>query len=58
MSRIGKQPIPLPAGVKVDIQGTHVKVVGKKGALERDVRPEIDVKDENGVLICEPKGTS
>jgi large subunit ribosomal protein L6 len=56
MSRIGKQPIPVPAGVQVDIQ--HVKVVGKKGTLERDVRPEIDVKDENGVIVCEPKGTS
>ena len=58
MSRIGKQPIPVPAGVQVDIQGTHVKVVGKKGTLERNVRPEIDVKDDNGTIVCEPKGTS
>ena len=54
MSRIGKQPIPVPAGVQVDIQGTHVKVVGKKGTLERNVRPEIDVKDDNGTIVCEP----
>ena len=58
MSRIGKQPIPVPAGVQVDIQGTHVKVVGKKGTLERNVRHEIDVKDDNGTIVCEPKGTS
>ena len=58
MSRIGKQPIPVPAGVQVDIQGTHVKVVGKKLTLERNVRPEIYVKDDNGTIVCEPKGTS
>lgn len=58
MSRIGKQPITVPTGVKVEIQGTHVKVVGKKGTLERDMRPEIEVKDENNVIVCQPKGTS
>ena len=35
-----------------------MKVVGKKGTLERNVRPEIDVKDDNGTIVCEPKGTS
>lgn len=58
MSRIGKEPIPVPAGVKFDVQGTRVKIAGKKGTLERDIRSEISVKEENGVLVCEPKGTS
>ena len=41
MSRIGKEPITLPSGVKVVIKGSHVKVTGGKGTLERDIRPEI-----------------
>jgi len=58
MSRIGKQPIPVPAGVKIEIQGTHIKVTGSKGTLERDVRPEIEVKQEGDVLVCTPNGTT
>jgi len=58
MSRIGKQPIPVPAGVKVEIQGTHIKVTGSSGTLERDIRPEIDISLEGNELICVPKGTS
>jgi len=46
MSRIGKQPIDLPSGVKVEIQGTHIKVTGSRGALERDIRPEIEIKQD------------
>jgi large subunit ribosomal protein L6 len=33
MSRIGKKPIALPSGVKVDIKGSHVSVTGPKGSL-------------------------
>jgi len=58
MSRIGKQPIPVPKGVKVEIQGTHIKVSGNKGVLERNIRPEIDIKQEENLLVCSPKGTS
>lgn len=58
MSRIGKEPIPIPSGVKVHIKGTHVKVTGGKGSLERDIRPEIGLKQEGDKLIVTPKGTS
>jgi len=58
MSRIGKQPILIPSGVKVEIQGTHIKVSGNKGMLERDIRPEIDIKEQENVLLCSPKGNS
>ena len=58
MSRIGKEPIPIPSGVKVNIKGSHVKVTGGKGTLERDVRPEIKLKQEGDLLIVSPKGTS
>jgi len=38
MSRIGKQPITVPAGVKVAINGDHVSVEGPKGKLARSFR--------------------
>jgi large subunit ribosomal protein L6 len=58
MSRIGKQPIPIPNGVKVEIQGTHIKIFGNKGILERDIRPEIELLQQDSVLSCSPKGNS
>ena len=58
MSRIGKLPISVPSGIKVEINGTHVKVTGKKGSLERDIRPEIELKQEGDKLVVSPKGTS
>lgn len=58
MSRIGKEPIPLPTGVKVDIEGTHVKVTGTKGTLERDVRPEIELIINENQISVQPKGNS
>ncbi len=51
MSRIGKQPIAVPAGVKVDISGQHIVVTGKKGMLERTLQPEVEVVCENNEII-------
>ena len=53
MSRIGKQPITLPAGVDVTIDGTHVAVKGPRGSLERDLHPEMRVILEDGVVRVE-----
>lgn len=58
MSRIGKQPISIPGGVKVEIQGTQIKVTGEKGSLERTIRPEIEIRQEDNMLIFTPKGNS
>lgn len=58
MSRIGKLPISVPQGVKVEIQGTYIKVSGAKGVLERTIRPEIELKLDSDLLVCTPKGTS
>ncbi len=58
MSRIGKEPITLPSGVKVEIEGTRVKVSGAKGALERDCRPEIEIEQKEGQIFFKPKGNS
>ncbi len=43
MSRIGKRPIPVPAGVKVELDGSAVRVTGPKGVLSRQLNPEIRV---------------
>ena len=51
MSRIGNKPIPLPSGVKVDIQESKVVVTGPKGKLERVIRPEVSIKNEDGTLL-------
>ncbi len=53
MSRIGKQPIPVPSGVTVDIKGQKISVSGSKGSLEREVLPELEVtmKDQE-VLVA------
>jgi len=50
MSRIGKQPISVPAGVKIDLQGQQIKVTGAKGTLQREIIPEVDVKIQDGVI--------
>jgi len=50
MSRIGKLPIPVPAGVTVQVSGSQVSVKGPKGELKRTLRPEISVKQEDGKL--------
>lgn len=51
MSRIGNQPIPVPAGVKVDINGTYVKVTGPNGTLDRHIRPEIELEQSEGMIM-------
>ena len=48
MSRIGKKPIAVPAGVDVKIDGHTVTVKGPKGTLSRKLNPAIDVKVEDG----------
>ena len=52
MSRIGKMPVAIPAGVTVDIaEGNKITVKGPKGTLERVLVPEMDVKIENGEVV-------
>jgi large subunit ribosomal protein L6 len=58
MSRIGKQPIEIPKGVTAEIVGRRIAVKGPKGKLEREVRPEISVRLEDGKLILAPHSDS
>ncbi len=54
MSRVGKNPISLPQGVSVDIDGDNlVTVKGPKGTLTQQVDPDIKVIQENGSLVFE-----
>jgi len=50
MSRIGKRPIPVPAGVTVAINGSHVTVKGPKGQLARMLPAEMIVAQEGAEL--------
>ena len=50
MSRIGKQPVAVPAGVDVSSDGQHVTVKGPKGTLEHTVAEPIAVKLEDGAV--------
>jgi large subunit ribosomal protein L6 len=53
MSRIGKKPIPLPAGVKYKVEGNTVLVEGPKGKVTAMVAAGITLKTTDGQLILE-----
>jgi large subunit ribosomal protein L6 len=53
MSRVGRSPVAVPAGVEVRIEGDHVAVTGPRGSLERDVPEPITVRQEDGQLLVE-----
>ena len=56
MSRIGRMPVVIPAGVTVDIaEGNKVTVKGAKGTLVRELPVEMDIKVEDGhVIVTRP----
>ena len=56
MSRIGKQPIPIPSGVDVTIDGQNVSVKGPKGALQLQVAEPITLSrdDDGAILVSRP----
>ena len=50
MSRIGKKPVAIPAGVEVNIDGSVVTVKGPKGTLTQAFHPEMIIKQDGNVL--------
>ncbi len=56
MSRIGKNPVPVPSGVDVTIDGQNVAVKGPKGALSLDVAEPIVVSrnDDGAIVVTRP----
>ena len=56
MSRIGKQPVPVPSGVDVTIDGQNLAVKGPKGALALEVAEPITVTrgEDGAILVARP----
>ena len=51
MSRVGRMPIPVPEGVKIEIDKNEVSASGPKGELRRQFSPDISVTLEDGNLL-------
>ena len=51
MSRIGQNPINIPAGVNIDLKGTLVKVRGEKGSLEYQVHRDMNISEHDGRVL-------
>ena len=51
MSRIGDQPVPVPDGVDVTVDGTRVTASGPKGELERSFHPDMEIEMSDGELV-------
>jgi large subunit ribosomal protein L6 len=58
MSRIGKQPIALPKGVKYTVQGQEVVIEGPKGRLNTPLPEGITLEEKDGHLVAARKGES
>ena len=58
MSRVGKHPVVVPAGVDVVVAGQSVTVNGKLGELKRTLPPEVEIVVENGFVRVSPRDDS
>ena len=55
MSRIGKQPVKVPSGVDIKVNGSNVSVKGPKGQLQRDLHPNMKIELQDGeVRVSRP----
>ena len=55
MSRIGKLPVAIPAGVQVKLDGTLLEIKGNKGTLSRQIPQQINVEISEKEITCTPK---
>jgi large subunit ribosomal protein L6 len=55
MSRIGKKPVPVPAGVTVNLAGSNVSVKGPKGELKFVLTDQVIAKMEEGSVKVDPR---
>ena len=55
MSRVGRKPVPVPAGVTIEISGPLVRVSGPKGELQQAIHPDLHIaQDENELIVTRP----
>ena len=58
MSRIGKNPVPIPDGVTVEISGRQVTAKGKLGELQVTLMEEVEVKRDGDQIVVRPRDDS
>ena len=58
MSRVGKNPVAIPAGVNVEVSSGKLSAKGKLGALSIGLSSDVSVKVENGQVVVQPVGSS
>ena len=58
MSRVGKNPVAIPAGVNVEVSSGKLSAKGKLGALSVGLSSDVTVKVENGQVLVQPVGSS
>jgi len=58
MSRIAKNPIPVPSGVEVNVTGSQISVKGPLGAIARASDPNVGIEREGENLLCKALGNS
>jgi large subunit ribosomal protein L6 len=58
MSRIGKKPIPVPAGVKIELDGRLITVTGGQGSLSRELPPRVSLEMDQQEIRVIPQDDS
>lgn len=58
MSRVGKNPVAIPAGVTIELKGQHLKAKGKRGELQLMVHDDVTVAKEAEGLVFKPRNES
>ncbi|MFA6458035.1 MAG: 50S ribosomal protein L6 [Patescibacteria group bacterium] len=58
MSRIGKNPVPIPAGVTAEISGNSAKIKGPKGELKQSFNALVEIKKDGETIVVTPKNDS
>jgi large subunit ribosomal protein L6 len=54
MSRVAKQPIPVPSGVEIKLDGQHLKAKGTVGEMELNIHPTVLLEQSDGTLNVRP----
>ena len=58
MSRIANNPVAVPAGVEVKLDGQQISVKGSKGSLAMDVHKDVEVMEQDGTLTFAARSAS